>query len=65
MRPDTDSDYSKLYHRLLHLQLAYTWILLCTGRRSMALPTRIPALLHILHLRHVSVPARLTPSSHP
>ena len=51
---------SQLYHRFQHLQLAHSWLILRTPRRRVALSTRFPTLLYILHLRHVPIPARLT-----
>lgn len=56
---------SQLHNRLQHLQLAHPRLLIRTARHSMALPARIPALLHLLHLRHVSLPPRLAPPPDP
>jgi hypothetical protein len=56
---------SELYHRLQHLKLADPRFLFCTTRCRMAFPTCIPALLHLLHICHVSLLTRLAPSTHP
>lgn len=56
---------SKLHHRFQYFQLAHTWLFIRTARCRVALPSRLPTLLHILHLCHVPISTRLASSLDP